>query len=195
MFEEGEATKCPVCGVALAKLEKLPLSHDALVDEAIEPEHERLPFLYLRRGRGAMLAVTVIGLALFFAPWIHAEKAGESAFMSGLDIARRFGWPWGVVVAWFVLLPTVLSRRTIAQLRSARVAAAMMSAFPAVTATIFATRPLHATGLVPTTITFVWPIWATIAASALAVLLSLRLGGRIDDMKASRGSSVGHTVH
>ena len=196
MFEEGEANQCPVCGVSLAKLDKLPLSHDALHEETpIEPEHQRFAFTYLGRGRGPLLLLAVVGIALFLAPWVRVTQMGDSSALSGFDVAHRFGWPWSTVVAWFVLLPAIASRRSIAQLRSARVAATMLAAIPATTVAILASHPPHGRGLLPIDIAFTWPFWATLATSLVAVAFAVRLGGRVDDIKVDRGSSVGHTVH
>ena len=59
MFEEGEAKACPVCGMALTKFEKLPLSLDAAHDEggvptAPEPSgcHIVVSRVLRRRGMG-----------------------------------------------------------------------------------------------------------------------------------------------
>ena len=196
MFEESEAQQCPVCGVSLSKLEKLPLSHDALSEEEpIAPENERVPFLYLGRGRGPLLALSSIGMALFFAPWVTVTTANDPSLLSGMDVAHRFGWVWGVAVAWFILVPTVLSRRTIAQMRSARVAAAMLSGIPAMTTAILLSHPPRGKYLVTLEVAFAWPIWATLIVSVLALAFSIRFGGRVDDIKVKAGSSVGHTVH
>src|SRR4030088_2757356 len=69
MFEEGEATLCPVCGVALTPFEKLPPSHDATSDDdgaPLAPESELLPATYMGRGKGVIAVLGLVGLALFF---------------------------------------------------------------------------------------------------------------------------------
>jgi hypothetical protein len=198
MFERTEAKSCPVCGIALQALEKLPpaptLAHE-LEDDGIPPAPEHVPFAatYAGRGRGAMVFLGVLGVALFFATWIHLTLP-YIAEISGFDLAKRQGWSWAGVVAWVVLVPTVASRRTIAQLRGARFAAAFLSFVPAFTATIIAVfTPPH--GILPVHFTYGWPLWATIALSVVATVFSTRLGGRLDVVSVSTGTSAGQTLH
>jgi hypothetical protein len=202
MFDEAEATQCPVCGVALAKLEKLPLSHDAVTEDGVpvEPENERVPLLYWQRNRGALVALSLLGLLLFFLPWVTRSVVGITDTpdtFSGLAVARQFGWPYAAAVAWFVLLPTVISRRTIFDMRTARVAAAFLAAIPGITAAVLIARCTAAQGahFLSYAITARFGLLGTLFASLAAFLLSLRFGGRIEDIKVARGSSVGHTVH
>jgi hypothetical protein len=198
MFQKGEAKSCPVCGITLERVEKLPPSQELLNELGEDgvppaPEHVTLPFSYVGRGRGPLLLLSLVGLVFFFLPWIHLTLP-YIADLAGFDVARRLGWPWGVAVAWVVLAPTVGSRRTIAQLRGARVAAAFLAAVPAVTAFILLAFPPHG-GLVPLRFSWAWPIWATAAASVVALGWAVRLGGRIDDIKVAHGSSRGQALH
>ena len=55
---------------------------------------------------------------------------------SGFDLAKNIGWLWSCLAAWCVLVPTTMSRRSIMQMRGARVAAAVLSAFPGISAAI-----------------------------------------------------------
>jgi hypothetical protein len=198
MFEEGEETTCPLCGVALTEFVRLPPSasaeaHDEF-DIPIEPDREMLPVTYMGRMKGLLVAFGGAGLGLFFLPWIRMSLPYELA-MTGFDLAHgRLGWVWAAGVAWFVLLPTVLSRRSIFQMRGARVAAAFLSAIPGLTAAILLARPPHG-GLVPLRFTYDWPIWATLVVSIAAIFAALRLGGRVDDIKVSRGTSKGQSLH
>ncbi len=195
MFEEGEATSCPLCGVALTAFEKLPPSHDATEDGIpVAPEHEPLATTYMGRGKGPIAALAAVGLALFFLPWVQITLP-DIASLSGFDLARRIGWVWGAAVAWVVLVPTVVSRRSIAQLRGARVAAVFLAAMPAVTALVLLARPPHGTGLVPVRFTFDWPLYATMAVSLAASFVAVTLGGRVDDIRVTRGSSTGQMMH
>src|SRR3954463_7071474 len=73
MFEEGEAKACPVCGMALAKFETLPLSHDAVHEEGgvpTAPELELLPWTFLGRSKGPLVVLGIAGAVLFFLPWV-----------------------------------------------------------------------------------------------------------------------------
>jgi len=197
MFEEGEAKACPVCGMELTKFEKLPPSLDAIHDEGgvpLAPELELLPWTYLGRGKGPLVVLAAIGVVLFFLPWVQLTLPYIDA-KSGFDLAhQRIGWLWASFVGWTVLIPTVLSRRNIAQLRGARVAAAFLSAIPAVAVTILLTKPPHG-GIVPVRYTWDWPIYAMLAVSLTAIVFAVRLGGRADDIKVARGSSVGQHLH
>ena len=93
-----------------------------------------------------------------------------------------------------MLIPTVLSRRNIAQLRGARVAAAFLAAIPAVAVTILLSKPPHG-GIVPVRYTWDWPIYAMLAVSLTAIVFAVRLGGRADDIKVARGTSQGQHLH
>lgn len=197
MFEEGEAKACPVCGMELTKFEKLPVSLDAIHDDGgvpLTPEHDPLPWNHLGRGKGIMVVLALMGVVLFFLPWVRLTLPYIDA-KSGFDLAhQRIGWLWASFVGWTVLIPTVLSRRTIAQLRGARVAAAFLSAIPAIAVTILLSKPPRG-GLVPVRYTWDWPIYAVLAVSLVALAVAVRLGGRVDDIKVARGTSKGQHLH
>lgn len=196
MFPRKEQGPCPVCGVPLVALEKLPPSHEALSEDGIphEPEWEPLPVTFLRRGRGALALLAVAGLVAFFAPWVH-ETMPDIVSYSGFALARRLGWPWGAGVGWFVLLPVVLSRRSVMKMRGARVAASFLSAIPGLTAALLLARPPHGSHGVPLRFAFAWGLYGTLGLSLLALGFALFFGGRIDDIAVRRGTSAGQTVH
>jgi hypothetical protein len=195
LFQEGEATACPVCGVDLAPFEKLGASPDGLAEDEVpvEPEKEILPPTYFGRCRGPLALAGLAGVALFFLPWIHVTLP-DIAVLSGFSLARRLVWVWTALAAWVVLVPTVLSRRSIWQMRTARVAAGFLSAIPAMTALVLLLRPPKSR-LLPVVFTYEWPIWATLGLSLIAVGLAVRLGGRMDDIRLGRGTSRGHELH
>jgi hypothetical protein len=97
-------------------------------------------------------------------------------------------------VAWVVLVPTVLSRRSIWELRGARVAAAFLAAVPLATTLILCLRPPHG-GIVPLRFEYSPAFWGTMIVSLVAVVLAIRLGGRLDDIKVRRGNSRGEMLH
>jgi hypothetical protein len=199
MFEKREREACPVCGVSLVPFEKLPPSPGAQTEDGAppEPEHEPLPATYLGRGRGLLAVCSVAGLAAFFLPWVHVTLPDVVDY-SGAALAARLGWVWGAGVAWFVLTPTVLTRRTIMQMRGARVAASFLAAVPGVTAVILLARAPHGSAhgvAVPLRFTFQMGLYATLALSLAAFVTGLLFGGRVDDIHLSRGTSKGQVVH
>ncbi len=159
-----------------------------------EPEWEPLPRTYWRRGRGALAVLTVCGVAAFVSPWVHVTLPDVTTY-SGVALAHRLGWAWGAGVAWFVLLPVVLSRRSIVQMRGARVATSFLSAVPGTTAALLLARPPHGSHGVPLRFSFEWGIYATLALSIAALAVGLFFGGRPDDIRLRRGTSAGQVVH
>jgi hypothetical protein len=200
MFEQGEATSCPVCGMELAKFEDLPPSLEAEEGGVpTAPENEVLPWTYVGRGRGVLAMLGLAGMVLFFLPWVLRTFPDTRTF-SAFDLAHeRIGWMWGPFAAWSVLVPTVVSRRTIAKMRGARVAAAFLSAVPIVAVANLLLHPPKGTMIggfvIASKIAWQWPIYATLAASVVAVAMSVRFGGRVDDIKVSRGTSKGQHLH
>lgn len=196
MFERGERATCPVCGVRLVALAKLPRTTDTSIDEDLRdpPEYEPLPLGNMSRGRGWLATLLVLGLVVFFVPWIHVTVPDIDTY-SGLALAHRLGWPWAVPCAWFVMAPIVLTRRSIVQMRSARVAIAFLSAIPGTTAALVLLNPPHGSRLVPLRFSFEWGPYATLVLSLAALAVCARFGGRIDDIRVRRGTSSGETLH
>ncbi len=196
LFPRGERQTCPVCGVALVAADKLPPSDDALSEDGVvrQPEWELLPFTYLRRGRGPLALLAILGLVAFFLPWI-SETMPDIVSYSGFALARRLGWAWGAGVGWFVLFPVVLTRRTIMHMRGARVAVSFLAAVPGVTAALLLAHTPHARYGIPLRFSFDIGLFATIAFSLLAVAIGLFFGGKVDDIAVRRGTSAGQVVH
>jgi hypothetical protein len=199
MFEEGEREDCPVCGVALTAFEKLPPSLDALNEDGVPtaPELEKLPVTYVGRGKGVLAVVSLVGLVMFFLPWVHITLPYIDS-RSAFTIAHhsRAGWLFAVGCAWLVLIPTVLSRRSIAQMRGARVAAAFLAAIPGISVADLLLFPPKYEGYVPIKLTWAYPLYITLALSLFAIAVAvLKLGGRADDIRVARGTSAGQHVH
>lgn len=178
LFETGEAKNCPVCGIELSALGKLPLSHDAAAEEAVPtlPEQETLPFTYWGRGRGALALIALLGFVCFFLPWIK-ESQPEILTFSGFVLARKLGWSWAPLIAWMVLLPLVLSRRSIFKMQGARAAAFLMSLFPAATILMLYFKPRPNWMYFTVRYEFQPAFWATLVLSVVAIVISLRFGG------------------
>ena len=193
---KAEGDSCPECGVALVPFEKLPRSAESLLEDGvpIEPDSEVLPRAYLGRGRGLLAALALVGLVAFFLPWVEMTMP-EIMSLSGFALSQRLGWAWGAGVAWFILVPTVLSRRTIRQMRGARVAAAFLAAIPGTTAAVLLARPPHGAHGMTLRFTFGPAMYATLALSFAAFAVALLFGGRADDIRLRRGTSAGQLVH
>jgi hypothetical protein len=223
LFDRSERNTCSVCGVPLVPWKKLArpsfgaptfrgpasqstggraarkaLAGGASVDDDDEfldpPQYRPLPLLSMGRGRGLLMGVAVLGLVAFFVPWVHLTMP-DTVDYSGFALSRRLGWTWGAAVAWFVLLPTVFTRRSIVQMRGARVAAAFLSAIPGITAAILLLRPPHGAHGVPLRFVFGAGLYASLALSVAGVVLGILFGGRTDDIRLDRGSSEGKLVH
>jgi hypothetical protein len=188
-----------LCGVKLVPFERLPPSADALAEEPPTfptlPEDELLPWTYLGRGRGALLALSLLGIALFFSPWVVIEIP-EEAVRSGFDLARgRAGWLWGGVTGLFILVPLVLSRRTIHKLRGARPIAVAFSAMTLGEVVMLISMPPPARR-VPLELHFAWGLYASGIVSLACTLVAIWLGGALPPLPArSAESSAGETLH
>lgn len=197
LFERGEAQTCPMCGVALTDVSKLPPSpdpSDESYEEPLPPHMEPLGWAYLGRGRGALIVLALAGLAMFFAPWV-IEQAPEIRTLSGFALARRLGWLWAPAIAWFVLLPLVISRRSIYKMRGARVAVAFLATIVLTTVGVrLAFAPVSS---VLRPVRFVWGygLYATGVAGALTLLMAARFGGRLDDIPTQQARRGDETLH
>jgi hypothetical protein len=189
LFATGEAKQCPECGVDLQPMEDLPPSLDALAEhlergEVTPPEHRRLALTYWGRGRGPLLLLALLGLACFFAPWVVLERP-EAVTLSGFDLARgRAGWLWGGAVGWFVMIPLVASRRTIADMRGVRVITALFSSLTLAEAAMLILLPPSGSRHVGVDLSWGWGLYAGALVSALGVFFGARFGGRLDDIEA-----------
>jgi hypothetical protein len=207
---KGEAKLCPACGVRLVPMENLPPSHDALAEEALSgevvpPAERTLPKTYFGRGRGALLVLSVLGLGCFLAPWVVMTRP-ELVTLSGFDLARgRAGWLWGGAVAWFIMIPLVWTRRSVARMRGVRIICALFAAMTLGEVVVLMAMPPRASRYLSFEFEWGWGIWASGVVSLVALYFAARFGGRADDLPAmpwqdSRGrrradSSQGETLH
>lgn len=196
LYTDGEAARCKDCGVELQPLEKLPPSHDALLEEAIAaaeagqlpPEpipavDYPLPWTFMGRGRLALMLCGVLGIGMFFAPWVSVVKP-DLALLSGFDLAKgRAGWLWSGLAGWLTLIPLVASRRTVNQMRGVRAVCAMFASMTLVETVMLLARPPESHPRVPVEIHWQWGLYTSLGVAALGVLLSLRFGGKPDDLR------------
>jgi hypothetical protein len=192
LFPVGETDgDCPECGVRLEPFEKLPPSLDGMAEEAgtgpeLSPADRPLPWTYLARGRGVLCLLAVLGCSAFFLPWVELHTPHEESF-SGFELARhRLGWMWGGFVGWFILLPLVLSRRSIAQMRGVRAILAVFAAMTLVEVAVLLGFPPRPSRL--QVLDFSWGVGLYLSAlvSALGIGAALRFGGRADYVQPVR---------
>ena len=187
LYPSGEAKTCPECGVKLVPMENLPPSHDLAADELeageiVLPESRPLPWNYFGRSRGTAMLIALLGLALFFAPWVELRMPEESV-RSAFDLARgRAGWLWGGAAGWFVTIPLVWTRRTIARLRGVRLVTALFAAMTLAEAGMLLATPPQSQHRMPLEIVWRWGIYASLLTSILGILNALRLGGTLQDL-------------
>jgi len=198
LFAKGEATVCPDCDIEVRPLDELPPSDEAKAldhhEPAPAPEDETLSWLYTRRGRGALTLLAATGIGLFFAPWLH-EQAPEIRTWSGFEFARRLVWLWGAGIGWSIMLPLVASRRSIRQMRGARVAVGFLAAVVLTTVTarlVFVPRP-HP--LIVHRYAWGWGMYATGMLALAALVLAFRFGGTIEDLPTRQGRRGDETLH
>lgn len=197
MYEPGEAERCPVCGVDLLKVEKLPKRAEGHEEEArapLSPDEETLPWAYVGRGRGALLVTAAVGLVAFVLPWVH-QILPEPTTLTGPELARRLGWMWAPAIAWLVMIPLVASRRSIYRMRGARLAVAFLAAMSLLTVVVRVLTVPHGSAIVPVRVTWGSGIYLTAIASIAALALAATFGGRIDDLPTRQKRSGDETLH
>jgi len=207
LYKHGEGTTCTVCGVKLVAFERLPRSVEAEAEanehgEAeppILPEDELLRWNEFGRGRGALLALSVIGLVLFFVPWVSIEMP-EDVVWSGYDLARgRAGWLWGGATGWLILAPLAWSRRTIRKMLGARPISAMLAGMTLVEVGMMAALPPQGGGRMPVEIHWAWGLYASAAVSLAGVVVGMRFGGALpplaDNVDSASESSRKRILH
>lgn len=191
LYQRGEAATCTVCGVKLVAFESLPPSAEALAGESSEsrtlPEDEPVQWNDFGRGRGALLALSVLGFALFFAPWVTVEMP-EDVVHSGFDLARgRAGWLWGGATGWLVLFPLVWSRRTIRSMFGARPVSVLLAAMTVFEVFMLMALPPRSERL-PVEIHWAWGLYASGVVSLLGAVLAMRLGGTLPPLSSEPSS-------
>lgn len=171
----------------------------SFVEEA--PEDRRLPWTYLGRGRGALLGLALCGLAAFWAPWVELERP-EWVTLSGYDLARgNAGWLWGGAIGWFLLIPLLLSRRTVYQLRGIRVIACTFALMTGGEALLLYLKPPASHVYYGPGLSWSWGLFVSAALSFLAAFVSVRLGGTLTDFRDLPGAArvgdrqIGEAIH
>lgn len=197
MFETSEARSCPDCGLGLEALTKLPPSYDAKTEypeEPTPPHMEPLPWTYARRNRGLLVGLSLMGLAAFFAPWIR-ESAPELRDLTGYRLAQLSGYFWAPAVAYFVMIPLVVTRRSIYKMRGSRVAVAFLAGIVLTTAAVRLGFTPKSTSLRPVHVEWMWGLYATAGIAVATVAAALGFGGRLDDIPTRAARRGNETLH
>ncbi len=198
LYRRGEGKSCTVCSVALVPFERLPPSADALAEDPplapLLPEDEPLPWSYWRRGRGLMLVLSLLGLLLFFAPWVRIEMP-ESTVRSGFELAQgRAGWLWGGATGWLVLLPLIWTRRTIYKLRGVRPIAVAFAAMTLGEVILMVAMPPRGR-YVPVEIHWAFGLYGSALVSLGAAVTALLLGGSLPPLPSARSDDSRPSEH
>lgn len=186
LYTSSEGANCPECDVALVAMAQLPPSLDALEDDAEQgkvtfPEDQLLPSTYMGSGRGALLVLSALGLIAFFLPWVEL-KAPEAAVYSAFDLARgRAGFLWGGATAWLVMIPLVVTRRTINRMRGVRVVTVMFAAMTLTEVLMLWLLPPRR-GIAPLELHFRYGLFVSGAISLVAMAFAARFGGSLDKL-------------
>jgi hypothetical protein len=203
MWSDDEGvTHCPDCDVDLLPLHELPPSAETVLEREAElaqvPEEWRKRSLFdLRRGRGGLLLLAMLGLFGFFQPWFVLRKPDELV-LSGFLIARHFaGWVWAGAIGWFILIPLVLSRRSIVTMRGVRAVCALFASLTAgeilVLANVSPTSKVH----VPIEFGWAWGLFFSASVSIIGTIVALGFGGslpqRIDESDVGQVPTKGRT--
>ncbi len=184
LYGRGEADRCPTCDIPLVDLEKLPLSHEAALEELANldaPFDRTLPLLYAGRGRGVLFGLALLGLGAFFAPWVTLERP-EPIALSAFELARgNARWLWGGAVGWFLLVAIVASRRTVNELRGARVVAVAFPLMTAIEIGWMLARPPTESRFFSSGLAYGPGLFASLALALAAAFVGARLGGPSDE--------------
>lgn len=197
LFTQGEVEVCPDCDLRIRPLAELPPSHEAELLEPEDrppPEDELKSWTYTGRGRGALILVALVGIAVFFAPWLH-ETAPEIRTWSGWQFSKQLAWIWAGGLGWFVMLPLVVTRRTIRQMRGARVAVAFLAAMVLLTVTTRLAITPRSHPLIPLRYQWGWGMYAAGFLAIMALVLAWRFGGSTSDMESSEQRPRDETLH
>lgn len=168
--------------MTLKPLDRLPPSADAIAEEAAEaeltlPEDRVVSWFFLGRSRGVLLLLGVLGLVAFTMPWVELVEPYEES-ISGYLLARRgSGWLWGGAAAWLVLVPLVLTRRTVRKMRGVRAIVTVFAAMTAVEVAMLAALPPRGSPLVRYEYEWGLGLYASAVVSALGIAFGLRFGG------------------
>jgi hypothetical protein len=182
MFGSDEGVSvCPDCGVDLQPLSTLGPSAETILEREAEIENtprqwQVRPLWDLGHGKGVLLLLAAVGLLSFFQPWVRLTRP-EATLLSGYVIARHYaGWIWGGAVGWFILVPLVLTRRTLVQMRGVRIVSTLLASLTFFEVLMMATLSATRGGRV--LVVFEWEPWFWVSGgvSLLGAIGAVMLG-------------------
>jgi hypothetical protein len=185
MWSDDEGvTHCPECDVDLLPLHELPPSAETVLEREAEldqiPEEWRRRSLFdVGRGRGWLVLLALLGIVGFFQPWFVLRKPDEIV-LSGFRIARHFaGWVWAGVIGWFILIPVVLTRRSIGGMRSVRAVCALFASLTAGEILVLANVTPTSKVRVPIEFGWAWGLFFSATVSIFGTIVALNFGGTL----------------
>lgn len=188
--KDDEVERCPDCGVDLVPFYEVApspetrLEQEAMLDQT-PPEWHTLSLWEWRRGRGLLLLLAILGLASYALPWF-SQTMPETRVLTGYQLARHHvGWLWGGAVGWFILLPLVITRRSIAAMRGVRMIAAIFASMTATEILVFVNVTASRQSQVVVQFAWEWGIWVSCFISALGTCVAATFGGTIPQPRAS----------
>lgn len=189
LYTEEEGPACPECDLPLVPLRDLPLSLEGRAELVAAggsidpPQDQRLPALYLGRGKGLAALVGAVGLGLFFAPWVEIERP-DAVTLSGHDLATTNApWLWGGAIGFFLLIPLVLSRRSVAQMFGVRVISAFFPLLTLGEVAMLLLNPPSTHGYFTAGLEYAWGIYASGLVALVGVIVGAGLGGSLKDFR------------
>ena len=176
--------RCPDCGVDLvpfydvAPSPESQLEQDALLEQT-PPEWRHLAFGDWRRGRGLVILLALLGLFSYSLPWF-SQSLPETRVLTGYQLARHHvGWLWGGAVGWFILIPLVITRRSIAAMRGVRMISSVFASLTATEVLVFVNITSSHQNQIIVQFAWEWGIWISCFVSALGTCVAATLGGAI----------------
>jgi hypothetical protein len=195
LFTEQDAvTRCPDCGVDLLPLHAVPpspesqLEQDILTDQT-PLEYRTWPFWNMQRGKGWLLLCALLGLASYALPWF-SQTQPETRVLTGFQLARHYvGWLWGGAIGWFILIPLVLTRRTIVAMRGVRMISVAFASMTALEVLVFVNATASRQNHVIVQFAWEWGIWISSFVSAIGACVAVTYGGQLPEKPAIEESS------
>ncbi len=140
-----------------------------------------LPWTYFGRGRGLLALLGLAGLAAFFGPWV-VETAPNLRTYSAFDMGLKLRWMWAAGIAFLVMVPIVLSRRTVFAMRGSRFAVGFLAAIALMTVIVRIASPQASSGLVPVRYEWGFGLYASGVIALLTIAAATRFGGDLKDL-------------